>query len=270
MTPRRRTALSTRPSRLSIDPRIRQRRVQIRRDAGRRRLRRVIVALAVVLLAGIAYAVLHTPWFSARVVSVSGVHPHTSDSAIEAAAGLTRHPPLISLDPGATAQRVEALPFIATARVHRHWPDGVTITVTERTPALTMAGPGSTWSVLDGEGRTLEVTPSRPPGLAVLTVSTPAGPADPAPIGGTLTSGSAALAAARTLPPAFAAQVTTVTEAANDTVSLGLNSGLTVQLGTGTDLEAKYEDVAAIIAHASLRGATVIDVTVPQSPTVTG
>jgi hypothetical protein len=61
-----------------------------------------------------------------------------------------------------------------------------------------------------------------------------------------------------------------VTEAANGTVSLGLNSGLTVQLGTPTDLEAKYEDVAAIIAHASLRGAKVIDVTVPQSPTVTG
>jgi hypothetical protein len=39
-------------------------------------------------------------------------------------------------------------------------------------------------------------------------------------------------------------------------------------LGTDTELNAKYEDVAAIIAHASLVGATTIDVSVPQSPTV--
>ena len=74
----------------------------------------------------------------------------------------------------------------------------------------------------------------------------------------------------KTLPPAFAAQVMSVTEAANHTVSLGLNSGLTVLLGTDSDLPAKYEDVAAIIAHAGLQGATTIDVTIPESPVVTG
>jgi hypothetical protein len=51
-------------------------------------------------------------------------------------------------------------------------------------------------------------------------------------------------------------------------VSLALNSGLVVLLGTTSDLTAKYEDVAAIIAHAPLRGAHTIDVTVPQTPTV--
>ena len=56
--------------------------------------------------------------------------------------------------------------------------------------------------------------------------------------------------------------------AADGTVDLALNSGLAVLLGTDTDLPAKYEDVAAIIAHASLHGATAIDVTVPASPTV--
>jgi UDP-N-acetylmuramate dehydrogenase len=41
--------------------------------------------------------------------------------------------------------------FIATAQVERHWPDGVTIAVTERVPTVTvMAGPGAAWSVLDG------------------------------------------------------------------------------------------------------------------------
>jgi cell division septal protein FtsQ len=76
------------------------------------------------------------------------------------------------------------------------------------------------------------------------------------------------LVVARTLPPAFASQVVSVNVAADGTVSLALNSNLVVLLGTVSDLTAKYEDVAAIIAHANLRGARTIDVTVPQSPTV--
>ena len=56
--------------------------------------------------------------------------------------------------------------------------------------------------------------------------------------------------------------------AADGTVSLALNSNLVVLLGTVSDLTAKYEDVASIIAEANLQGARTIDVTVPQSPTV--
>jgi cell division protein FtsQ len=255
----------------AIDPRIRQRRVAIVRSQGRRRLRVIAGTIGVVVLVAVVVALLHTPLFSARVVKVAGAHPHTTSAAIVAAAGLVHGPPLISVDPGSTAKKVESLPFIATAQVHRHWPDGVTISVTERVPTMVMAGRGTSWSVLDAQGRTLEVVPTRPPGLAALAVVTTRGTVRPAPVGGTLTpAGSFALTVRRTLPPAFGAQVVSVSEAANGTVSLGLNSGITVLLGTDSDMEAKYEDVAAVIAHASLHGATTIDVSVPESPTVTG
>ena len=211
---------------------------------------------------------LHTPWFEAKVVTVRGAHPNTSDVAIETAAGLLHHPPLISVDPGSAAARVATLPFIASAQVTREWPDRVTITVTERKPVVAMAGPGASWSTLDGHGRTLAVTPGRPV-LPVLIVHGPTGPVPPAPVGGTVPPPAGpGLAVARTLPPAFAGQVVSVTGAADGTVSLALSSNLVVLLGTVSDLTAKYEDVAAIIAHASLRGARTIDVTVPQSPTV--
>ncbi len=255
----------------AIDPRIRQRRNEVRRHQGRRRLHLIVGLTVVLVVAAGALALLHTPLFSVRVVAVSGIHPHTSDVAIVTAAGVDHHPALISLDPAAAAARVEALPFIASARVVRHWPDGVGITVTERVPSVTMAGPGSSWSVLDGRGRTLEVVPSRPPGLVVLAVQEVKGAEAPTPVGGTLGGdGSVGLTVCRTLPPAFAAQVTAVTVAPDGTVSLALNSGLTVLLGADSDLRAKYEDVAAIIAHAALHGAKTIDVTVPESPTVTG
>jgi cell division protein FtsQ len=257
--------------RSSIDPRIRQRRMAIQRSQGRRRLRWVVgVVVALALVAGVV-GLLHTSMFSARVVTVTGAHPHTPVAVIVAAAGLEHHPPLISTDPGTTARRVETLPFIATAQVSRHWPDGIRIAVTERVPVVQMAGPGASWSTLDGHGRTLQAGPARLPGLIVFIVHTAQGGIPPAPVGGSLPSSAApGLQVSRTLPPAFSAQVVSVTMAPDGTISMALNSGITVLLGTATDLTAKYQDVAAIIARGTLHTTSTIDVTVPQSPTVSG
>ena len=251
-----------------IDPRIRQRREQVERSRAQKRIRWALAVAGVVALVVLGVFLLHTPLFGAKVVTVTGSHPNTPTAAIVAAAGLDHRPPLIDVDPGATATKVETLPYIASATVTRHWPDKVTITVTERPPVVAMAGPAAGWSTLDGNGRTLAVAPGRP-ALPVLVVHAAAGPVPPAPVGGTVAPAAApGLLVARTLPPAFAGQVISVTVAADRTVSLALTSGLTVLLGTVSDLHVKYEDVAAIIANAPLHGAHTIDVTVPQSPTV--
>jgi len=252
----------------TIDPRIRERRESVERSRTQKRLRWAAVGAGVIVLVVLAVGLLHTPWFGAKVVTVTGSHPNTSTQDIETAAGVAHHPPLISVDPGPAAARVESLPFIASAQVTRHWPDAVTIHVTERVPVVAMAGPSASWSTLDGYGRTLAVTAGRPV-LPVLIVHGPIGPVPPAPIGATVAAPAApGLEVARTLPPAFAGQVVSITVAADSTVSLALSSNLVVLLGTVSDLPAKYEDVAAIIARAPLRGAHTIDVTVPESPTV--
>jgi cell division protein FtsQ len=252
----------------TINPRIRDRRASVERSRTQKRLRLAGLALGVVTLLALATGLLFTPWFGANVVTITGVHPNTPDRILVATAGLLHHPALISVDPGQTAARVKSLPFIASAQVTRHWPDAVSIHVTERVPVTTMGGPNASWSTLDGNGRTLAITVGRPV-LPVLVVHDPAGPVPPARVGATVaTSAAPGLTVARTLPPAFAGQVVSITVAPDGTVSLALNSRLVVLLGTVSNLTVKYEDVAAIIAHASLRGAHTIDVTVPQSPTV--
>ncbi len=255
----------------AIDPRIRQRRVAIRRSQGRRRLRWIGGVAAVVVLVIAALGLAHTPWFGAQAVSVTGTHPRTPSAAIVAAAGLEGHPPLISLNTGAVARKVESLPFIASARVKKHWPDGVQIAVTERAPVVQMAGPGSSWSLLDGHGRTLQVVPARVPGLVVYIVHTPTAGIPPAPVGKTLPAVAApGLAVSRTLPPAFIGQVVSVTVAADGSISMTLASGINVLFGTAADRTAKYQDIASILAHGTLHATSVIDVTVPESPTVSG
>ncbi len=243
----------------------------IQRSQGRKRLLWIGGATGALVLVVLAVALAHTPWFGARAISVTGSHPHTPEAAIVDAAGLQRHPPLISVNPGLVARRVEALPFIATAQVRRHWPDGVQIEVTEREPAVQMAGPGPSWSLLDGYGRTLQVVATRQAGMVAYVVHTATSAIAPAPVGGSLPPAAGpGLGVARTLPPAFAGQVSSVTVAADGSISMALDSGITVLFGTDADRTAKYKDIAAILANGTLHAASTIDVSVPESPTVSG
>ena len=205
------------------------------------------------------------------MVTVTGDHPNTPTAAIVRAAGLDGHPPLISVDPGPVGGPG------GDAAVHRHRPRSrgtgptrVTIAVTERVPVATMAGPATSWSTLDGDGRTLAVTPGRPG---------PAGARRPRPPG----ARSRRPRSAGRWPPAADPGPGRGPDAARRLRRPGRvghgggrrdgrrspsTRASTVLLGTDSDLPAKYEDVAAIIAHAPLRGAHTIDVTVPESPTV--
>ena len=95
-------------------------------------------------------------------------------------------------------------------------------------------------------------------------------PAAPGQPGSVLPAKDAAgLAVASTLPASFAAQVTAVTIEPAGWVQLALTTPIVVNIGTATELPAKYEDVSSILAGATLHNGDVIDVSVPQAPTVT-
>ncbi len=252
-----------------MDPRIQARRAEVGRRRVRRRRTALGVALGVIIVAVGAWFVLHSSLFSAKVLVVRGA-THESPTQVLAAAGLRGHPPLLDVDPGAAAARLEALPWVASASIARHWPDGVTVTVTERVPAAEIAVPGapaaSAWAEVDRTGRVLATTATPVPGLRVLQA-----PVHPGAPGSVLGTGAApGLRVLASLPPAFAAQVTGVSVGAAGQVSLSLSSPVTVVLGDTSELAAKYEDVAAVLAGAPLTAGDVIDVSVPESPTVTG
>jgi cell division protein FtsQ len=270
--PRRRVGVATdrergasrRASAPRVDPRISARRAEVTRRQGRRRLAGLV---AVVVLAGAAvgsWFLLHTPMFSAKVVTVEGA-VHTPAASVAAAAGLASHPPLLDVNTGAAATAIEALPWVKSAQVRRSWPDGVRITLTERTPAAVVAHTGG-FDLVDATGRVLASQPSAPSGLVHLVVpgTVPAAGASLSP------AAAPGLAVLTSLPAAFAAQVSTVSVDATGQVSLALTSPVSVLLGSTAELPAKYEDVASLLAGANLHPGDVLDVTVPDSPVVTG
>lgn len=205
-----------------MDPRIARRRLEVRREEGRRRLRILVwcaVAAAVVLL---AVGSLWTPLFQVRhvAVSISGSTsppagtPSLTDRDVAAVAGFTHRRLMIDVDGAKVARRLDALPLLGSARVSVDWPGSVKISVTERLPVAAVAvpaGQGSAprWALVDATGRVLAVDPSPPPGLPVLYgiavvpqaggwIPGSAGPSAPVPAGAVSASrGRAAAAASR-------------------------------------------------------------------------
>jgi cell division protein FtsQ len=257
---------------VALDPRIRQRRAAVSRRRGRRRLGVVLVLVALGGAAVGGWCLLHSRWLSARVVTVVG-SVHTPTAEIEAVAGLGAHPPMVDVDPGAVAGRLEQLPWVRRATVERQWPDGVRVTVVEETPVAVVAPPAGhppahrappSWALVDRAGRVLADRSAPPAGLARLEA-----PARPGPPGSWLAPAAApGLVVAATLPRAFSAQVTAVVVGHGGQVTLELTTPVTVRLGDTTQLDQKYEAAAAALAGAKLAAGDVINVSVPDSVTV--
>lgn len=257
-----RTDRSKHAARTPIDPRLAERRRVVRRRLTRRR-RVVLVALgAVVVLAALAWPLAHSRFLSATVVRVVG-NDRTTVAAVLDASGLATRPPMIDVNGALAADRIEALPWVLSARLELHWPDGVVVRMTERRAVAVVADGSAGWAELDRTGRVLATVSSPPSGLVHLSTGSPGPP------GTTLGSAAPSLTVAAALPVAFKAMVTGVSPSPGDGVDLALSGGIGVVFGTATQLPAKFEDVASLLAGAGLAPGSVIDVSVPDSPVVT-
>ncbi len=246
-----------------MDPRISARRTAVMKEQGRRRLRVLAIALVGTGCLVGAWFLIHSPLFSARSVTVTG-NVHETAAQVEAQAGLAGHPPLLDVKAGAAASAIEQLPWVRSATVHVSWPDGVHIEVTEETPRLVVSEPGGRWESLSTDGRVLSVSAARPPGLILLTVpQAPGAPGSVVPA-----RDEPGLRVASSLPASFVAQVTVVTVEPAGWVQLAMTTPIVVDIGSAAELTAKYEDVSSILAGATLHNGDVIDVSVPDAPTV--
>lgn len=108
-----------------------------------------------------------TPHFAARDVVVTGID-HTLRAEVLSAAGITESRNVLSVDAAVAAHAIQALPWVAEARVHRQLPGSLRIEVREHTPAALLSAAGL--YLVDAEGEVFKrAAPGDPTDLPVLT-----------------------------------------------------------------------------------------------------
>lgn len=250
-----------------IDPRIRERRMEVRRQQGRRRLRHLGVVAVVIALGVASWASLGSPVLDVDHIRVDGAL-HTPPAAIVTAAGIGRGDPMIDVDAGAARRGVRELVWVQEAAVRRRWPGTVVITVHEREPRAVTRTNASTWALLDIEGRVLELVGERPPGLVELEGVLGPDSVDVQP-GARARAIDGPLEVVRSLSAPLAARTSAVVVVHNGEIALKLNPRGIVRFGSADQVTAKVRAVETVLASVDSERLAVLDVRLPSSPALT-
>ena len=207
----------------------------------RRGWRAAFFALVAVGVVGAgAWVLLRSPLLVVRSVIVRGTHLVPS-SEVLAAAGVEPGTPLLRVNTGQVAARVDMIRQVRSAQVTRSWPNRVVIVVHERTVALALAAPGGGYDLVDADGVVVQWAARRPADLPLYPAASPvtALRGDP--------DLAAAVAVLGELPAWLRHSVASVTAPAPDQVTFGLAGGITVLWG-GTDRAgAKAAELGALL-----------------------
>jgi cell division protein FtsQ len=244
-----------------VDPRMRSRRIAVRRDQGKRRLKRFTVALAVVAVVVAAAVATQTSLLDVERVRIDGVG-HTTAVDVRRVAGISPGDTMVGVDAGGAAARVEDLPWVEQATVVRRWPGTVEIHVTEREPLAVIEVAGARVALVDDDGRVLEVTRQPPAGLPEVTGVSSRQIAEGDELGRAIRDALAILRALRERLPGVVASVSSDLDAA-------LAAGGEIRFGSTAGLDDKIVAVETVLADVDTDCLELLDVRVPGSPALT-
>ena len=251
-----------------IDPRLRARRIEVKRSEGRKRLRRIVVAAAVGAVVVALWGISLTPLLDVDHIRVAGA-AHTDAGAIESALDIRRGDALLTADVGSAADAVAELPWVERAEVRRAWPGAVRVEVVERVAVAAVAAKGGGWVLVDRAGNQLEV--AKEPALELVRVAGRPVAAEPGELAGERYQGALDLAAV--LPPTIRAAMVAIWPQRDGTLeaSVRLRDGhdATVRFGAPDQLEAKLLALGSVLETTDPAGLRIIDVRVPSGPALT-
>ena len=239
--------------------RFRLRRIAVRREEGRRRLRWFTVLGLGVAGIILVLLLLTSPLLSVRKVEVEGVvyaNPELVASIVDSIDG----EPVLTVDLDAAEDKLLMIPWVRQARVSMHLPSRVTIEVVERTPIAFFRSVDGFNRVIDRDGRVLDVIEGDPVDFTPIIGTGPnlsAGQNTEQPF-----LGAAELINA--LPSELRSRLLTVTVSPEGEVSLALTNDVEVLFGRPDDFQAKLVGVVNEIKRQGSRRYAIIDVSSGQ------
>jgi cell division protein FtsQ len=226
-----------------------------RRQWARRWMRWKFVVASVLLVALLVtgvWLVFFSATLSVKKVEVAG-NELLSDQRVLRIAAVPEGEQLALVDLADAARRVETLSEVKDADVTRVWPDGVLITVTERT-AVAVVELGGKIRGLDADGIVFRDYKSVPEGMPRVRPTTSTGT-------DALKEAAAVVSA---LPDDLSGRVDHVEVQTIDQITLVLRDGREVLWGSAEESDLKATVLAELL---EVQDASVYDVSVPGSPT---
>ncbi len=255
------------PSR-QMDPRLRERRIAVKRERGRRRLIIVGSIAGVVVLVVTALAVLSSSLFAVDRVDVQGATYSQAryGEAFQAVIDDLMGEPVLLVDTEAAELALEQIPWIERAFVTTDFPDRVLIDVRERQPLAAIVGSDGRYRVIDREGRVLDVLTGRPRDYMLITG--PAPDSEPGELTGTPFALAAQLVGA--LPSEIRALTESVSvDATTGDFGLTFTGGVEVRLGSFDRIDSKLARLLQRVREG-LDGVIGIDVSTDEISDITG
>jgi hypothetical protein len=218
------------------------------------RKHRLFTALAILLIAGLAYLLGWSNAFTINDISYQGAPTKSSEQTVRSLTNLNMGERLARIEVRKISSRINTLPWVKSVDISRNWISGkVSVSVTSRIPIATFNG-----QLMDATGKRFDL----PGGFKLKVPSVFA--KDPK-------SGLAAIALFTKLPTDFSTRTSAFTAKSSENIFFNISEGkrtLRVVWGAGTDIELKLKVYKALLALPENKRITKIDLTDPYSPIV--
>jgi cell division septal protein FtsQ len=245
----------------SMDPRLRARRIAVRRAIGRRRLKWFLIVGIVVLVVAGSLTVLGSSLFAISHVTPSGAH-RIDAATLQAAENELIGTPALLVDTRKIERTLEASPWVSKARVTVHFPHNATIELVERVPIATYVGSDNRFRIMAVDGVVVDVIPGLPVDFVLIRGSGPN--VEPGSSAGETFTHAAELVQA--LSPTVRRLTALVNVGDNGDLSLIFHGptaskpGTTVILGGATDLLDKLTRLEAFLQRPGTQTCSLINV----------
>jgi cell division protein FtsQ len=210
-----------------------------------------LAAASVAVLAVVAWVLLASPWLAVKTIEVSGTD-RLPEKTVRDMAAEANGVPLARLDTQSLGREISELPVVASVSLSRDWPSTLRITVRERVPIAAVPAKGGV-ELVDADGVVIDKVAKAPKGLPLVDVDVKKAGAH------TVREAETVL---RSLPADLRKQVTKVSAASQDSVTLTLSGGRTVLWGSADDSDRKAEVLTVLLRTK----AKVYDVSAPDMP----
>ena len=243
-----------------IDPRIQERRIEIIRAKGKKRLRILLMLVLLILISLAAVLISKSSLLDVNEVVVIGVDSELEE-LIVTVANIPKSKPLLEVDTQAISTRIKKIPSVRDAKVSRSFGGKVTISVMLREPSVLLSNLGQ-WFLIDLDGRVLERVPELPPNLEYPIVE---GNFDNLKVGEWVPDQALfAIELAANLPPVLLADISFVS--LSEGIELILFGEGKILFGDDKALESKILAASTILDQVDLAELIHIDVRTPDKP----